>query len=99
MNFDNIKNDIKRNLNILIELLNDAGANIQIKEAGKRKAIGRCIFHGGDGLNLHILEENDGYHFKCHTQCNIYGDIFDLLEQTYGISFKNDKYETLKYLM
>ena len=98
MNFDNIKNDIKQNLNILIELLNDAGANVQIKEAGKRKAIGRCIFHGGDGLNLHILQEDDGYHFKCHTKCNIYGDIFDLLEHTEGISFKNDKYETLKFL-
>ena len=98
MNFDNIKIDIKQNLNILIELLNDAGANIQVKEAGKRKAIGRCIFHGGQGLNLHILEENDGYHFKCHTKCNIYGDIFDLLEYTEGLSFKNDKYETLKYL-
>ena len=92
---DRIKNDET----ILIDLLNEEGANIKLKQSGESIGSGRCIFHGGTNNKLHILKRTDGYHFKCQSKCKIYGDVFDLLENRKGlelidsIKYINDRYK------
>ena len=92
---DRIKNDET----ILIDLLNEEGANIKLKQSGESIGSGRCIFHGGTNNKLHILKRPDGYHFKCQSKCKIYGDVFDLLENRKGlelidsIKYINDRYK------
>lgn len=89
---------IKNNENILIDLLNDEGSNIILKKSGESIGSGRCIFHGGTKNKLHVLNREDGYHFKCQSKCKIYGDVFDLLYERKGldiidsIKYINDKY-------
>ncbi|MBQ6630799.1 MAG: hypothetical protein IJH55_01545, partial [Romboutsia sp.] len=92
------KERIKNDEAILVDLLNDEGANIILKKSGESIGSGRCIFHGGNKNKLHILKRDTGYYFKCQSKCKIYGDVFDLLEERKGfgiidsIKYINDKY-------
>ena len=89
---------IKNDETILVDLLNDEGANIILKKSGESIGSGRCIFHGGSKNKLYILNRKDGCHFKCQSKCKIYGDVFDLLYERKGldiidsIKYINDKY-------
>ncbi|MGL5330177.1 MAG: hypothetical protein ACRDD7_12980 [Peptostreptococcaceae bacterium] len=96
--FNSIKTHIKNNLEILINLLDEKGAATKRGNRGKSEAVSRCIFHGGDSYNLHIFKKSDGYHFSCKSKCGKYGDVFDLLEDKYGLSIKDNPHDVYKFL-
>lgn len=92
------KERIKNDESILIDLLNDEGANITLKRSGDSIGAGKCIFHGGTKNKLHILKRSNGYYFKCQSKCKIYGDVFDLLEERKGLGIIDSiKYINNKY--
>ena len=45
---------IKNDETILVDLLNDEGANVILKKSGESIGSGRCIFHGGSKNKLYI---------------------------------------------
>ena len=59
---DDIKNEIKSSDRFIIDILNEEGAGLKEKRVGNEIASGKCIIHGGDSNNLHVIEKDGEYY-------------------------------------
>lgn len=75
--------DLKRAVNI-VEVINDHTKLRRPKPSG-RSWRGRCNLHGGDGPNLAVYEGTQSF---CCFVCGKSGDVFDYLQLSEGISFR-----------
>ena len=92
---DDIKKEIKTSERFIIDVLNSMGANLKNKRRGSTIASGRCVLHGGDGENLHVIEKDSEYYIKCQSKCKFYGDVFEVLKEAKGLDF----IESIKYII
>ena len=94
-NLDDIKSEIKSSDRFIIDILNEEGAELKEKRIGNEIASGKCIIHGGDGNNLHVIEKNGEYYVKCQSRCKFYGDVFEVLKELKGLEF----IDAIKYII